>query len=98
MGAPFEFNWYLVVGNPSEIREIGPNKYVTVKSDNRIYPINSEIPIIVKNDGCLGLIKILSFTVKSYETIIEFEFFQQFHVNNPIAQHYYNMYLYMKNK
>ncbi|KEI87640.1 hypothetical protein N492_11875 [Clostridium botulinum B2 267] len=98
MGAPYEFNWYLVVADKSEIKEVSDNKYVTVKSEHRIYPINSEIPLIVKNEGCIGIVKILNFTIKEYQTIIEFEYMDKLSVDNLVAKHYYDMYLYMKNK
>lgn len=98
MGAPYEFNWYLVVADESEIKEIGNDKYTTVKSEHRIYPINSEVPLIVKGEGCIGIVKILSFTIKEEETIIEFEYMKKLKLDDPVSKHYYEMYLYMKNK
>lgn len=98
MGAPYEFNWYLVVANEEEIKEVGNNKFLTVKSDQRIYPIKAEIPLILKKKGCIGLVRILSFTVTENETNIEFEYKEKYDIDNVISKHYYNMYLEMKNR
>lgn len=96
MGAPYEFNWYLVVSDYEKMEEIKNNRYSTIKSENRIYPINSEIPLIIKEIGCIGIVKILSFTVNKDETIIEFEYVKKFKANAEVAKHYYEMYKLMK--
>lgn len=97
MGVPYEFNWYLVVENESKIIK-KDNKYSTTKSEHRIYPINSEIPLIFKGKGCTGLVRITSFKINYDTTEIEFEYIQTFDTTDKIANHYYNMYLKMKNK
>lgn len=97
MGVPYEFNWYLVIENETKINKHG-NKYSTIKSEHRIYPINSEIPLIFKDKGCIGLVRITSFKINCNTTEIEFEYIQDFDITGEIAKHYYDMYLYMKNK
>lgn len=98
MGAPYEFNWYLVIANYDKIKRENNNKYITTKSECRIYPINSEIPLIIKQIGCIGIVKIVSFTIRDKETLIEFEYVEKINENTKIAQHYYNLYKLMKNK
>ncbi len=98
MGAPYEFNWYLVVADKHEIKEIGKNKFSTLKSENRIYPINSEIPLIIKKIGCIGMVRILKFSIDINSTEIEFEYVSELDSKSEISEHYYNMYLEMKNK
>lgn len=98
MGAPYEFNWYLVVSNNDAIKEKEKNKYITTKSENRIYPIDSEIPLIIKKVGCIGIVRILRFSIEKASTEIEFEYAAKIDSNSDISKHYYNMYLEMKNK
>ncbi|GEA33635.1 DUF2584 family protein [Clostridium diolis] len=98
MGAPYEFNWYLVVASNDAIKEIGKNRYGTLKSENRIYPINSEIPLIVKEIGCIGVVRILRFTIDKDSTEIEFEYVSELNLDGKVSKHYYDMYLEMKNK
>lgn len=98
MGAPYEFNWYLVVANKDAIKEIEKNKYSTLKAENRIYPINSEIPLIIKKVGCIGIVRVLRISIDKDNTEIDFEYAFELDSNSEIAQHYYNMYLDMKNK
>lgn len=98
MGAPYEFNWYLVVANKDSIIKIDNQMYSTLKSENRIYPIDSEIPLIIKNVGCVGIIRINKFSVYKNSTEISFEYVMKLNPNDNIANHYYNMYLEMKNK
>lgn len=98
MGALYEFNWYLVVTKKDAIKQKEKNKYTTLKSESRIYPIDSEIPIIVKEVGCIGIVRILKFSIDKDNTEIEFEYVSKLDSNNEVAKHYYNMYLSMKNK
>jgi hypothetical protein len=95
MGAPYEFNWYLVIANTDMIKQIN-NIYSTIKSEGRIYPIDSEIPIIVKEKGCIGIVKILKFSIDKYNTEVEFEYVSKLDATSEIAKHYYEMYLNMK--
>lgn len=98
MGAPYEFNWYLVVANKDSIKELGENKYITLKTESRIYPINSEIPLIIKEIGCIAIVRVLKFSIDKNSTEIEFEYVSELNLNNEISKHYYNMYLEMKSK
>lgn len=97
MGAPYEFNWYLVVENEDAIKK-NKNTCTTLKKDNRIYPIESEIPLIIKEVGCIGIVKIVRFSVDKNNTEIEFDYVMKLDTNDVISKHYYDMYISMKNK
>lgn len=99
MGVPYEFNWYLVVSSERAINRINTvdDKFFTYKDGQRIYPIDAELPLIIKNKGCIGLVKILSFKVSNNSTNIEFELVQRMDPSDIIAQHYYNLYKSIKN-
>lgn len=97
MGVLYEMNWYLVLGY-NDLKQIGQNEFICIKNEKRIYPLDSPIPIIFKNEGCLGLVNINSFKVCKNTTEINFSYIEKFDCDNNISKHYYNMYLYMKNK
>lgn len=95
MGYKLEFNWYLVAGCIKDL--IKEDKYTKlVKKEQRIYPIGKIIPLIIKNAGCVGMVKIISTTIKNDETDIVFETIMDFEIDNPIAKHYYDLYKMMK--
>lgn len=98
MGTTYEFNWYLVVESNDSIMKKDKNKYFTIKSESRIYPVDSEIPLIVKKIGCIGVVKIVRFSIDKNSTEIEFEYVSKLELDSEISKHYYNMYLDMKNK
>ena len=97
MGVTYEMNWYLVVSDKNNLSKVSDNMYITVKTERRLYPINSELPLIIKNIGCIGIIKIISFKIYKDKTEIEFEYIEKLETCNDISQHYYNMYKSMKN-
>lgn len=92
MGMPYEFNWYLVVKDGNAIQCLGNNLFQTVKQEARIYPLESEIPLITKIDGCVGMAKIKEFAVKETETTIIFEITHKYDPKEEIAQHYFGNY------
>lgn len=96
MGVTYEMNWYLVVSDKNELSKVNEKIYKTIKKERRLYPINSELPIIIKNLGCIGIVKILCFKIYEDKTEIEFEYVEEFETCNDISQHYYNMYKLMK--
>jgi hypothetical protein len=98
MGAPYEFNWYLVVANEDAIMVNDKNTYTTIKSESRIYPIESEIPLIIKKVGCIGIVRIVKFSVDKDSTKIDFKYVMNLNPNDVISKHYYDMYICMKNK
>ena len=59
MGMIIEFNWFMVVANENKILEEQEDLFYTIKSEKRIYPIGFQIPLIVKEQGCIGMIKVL---------------------------------------
>lgn len=98
MGVVYEINWFLVIASIEDIEEIDNKKYNIKKSEKRIYPIDSEIPLIIKNTGCIAMVNIESFEVNKNSTSIVYYLVKEFDVNSEIAKHYYEMYKYMKNK
>ncbi|MDO4536356.1 MAG: DUF2584 family protein [Clostridium perfringens] len=98
MGVLYEINWYLVASSKKDIVKINDNKYILEKSEKRIYPIDSEIPLIVKNVGCIAIIKINKLIVDKKNTSIEFFIIKEFNIDSEISKHYYEMYINMKNK
>ena len=92
MGVLYEVNWYLVVSGKSAVTETKENRFVTTKSDKRIYPIEAPVPLIFKKDGCIGMVEIKSLSINNDETEIEFEFIEKFDSENSIGKHYYDMY------
>lgn len=92
MGVLYEVNWYLVIGTESDIEEISTNKFTTVKTEKRVYPIGAPIPLIIKNIGCIGMVEVENIKIGKKTTEIEFSFSEKFEPDNVIASHYYNMY------
>ena len=72
MGLVVEFNWFMVVADLDKILVEDEVKY-TIKSEKRIYPIGFQIPLIIKGQGCVGMIKILKTVIDQNETKIYFE-------------------------
>ena len=77
MGVTYEMNWYLVVSDKNELSKVNEKIYKTIKKERRLYPINSELPIIIKNLGCIGIVKILCFKIYEDKTEIEFEYVEE---------------------
>ena len=98
MGVVYEMNWYLVASNKEDIIKIKDNKYKLEKSEKRVYPVDSEMPLIIKNIGCIAIVKIDKFMVDKKNTNIEFSIIKECNVNSEISRHYYEMYMRMKNK
>ena len=92
MGVSYEVNWYLVVGNESDLLEISPNKFIAVKTEKRIYPIGVPIPLILKKNGCIGMVELDSIKIAKENTDIEFTLIKRFTSEDVIAKHYYDMY------
>ena len=97
MGVLYEMNWYLVASDRNDIKKLNGDEYRLEKSDKRVYPIDSEIPLIIKNIGCIAMIKINKFEVDKKNTNIVFSIIKEFDINNEIAKHYYEIYKNMKN-
>lgn len=97
MGVLYEMNWYLVASDRNDIKKLNGDEYRLEKSDKRVYPIDSEIPLIIKNIGCIAMIKINKFEVDKKNTNIVFSIIKEFDINNEIAKHYYEIYMNMKN-
>jgi hypothetical protein len=97
MGVLYEMNWYLVASDRNDIKKINGDEYRLEKSDKRVYPIDSEIPLIIKNIGCIAMVKVNKFEVDKENTNIVFSLIKEFNINNEIAKHYYEMYMNMKN-
>lgn len=98
MGVLYEINWYLVASNKEDIVKINDNKYSLKKSEKRVYPVDSEMPLIIKNVGCIAIIKIDKFAVDKNNTNVEFSIVKECNVNSEVSRHYYEMYISMKNK
>lgn len=96
MGVKYEMNWYLVVDDEERIELCYPYGFHTKKDELRIYPLDSMIPLIIKNKGCVGIIKIQAITLEENKTFIYFDYEEKFNIYHPIAKHYYDMYLRMK--
>ena len=73
MGVLYEVNWYLVATNKREIKKISDREFCLEKADKRIYPINGEIPLIIKNIGCVGIVKINKLIIDKSHTLVYFE-------------------------
>ena len=97
MGMVVEFNWFMVVANESKIIQEN-DLFYTVKSEKRIYPIGFKIPLIIKNVGCIGLIKISKTIIDTTNTTIYFDIIEKYDTNNVVSQHYYDRYLDFKNR
>ncbi|SCI51211.1 DUF2584 family protein [Intestinibacter bartlettii] len=97
MGVLYEMNWYLVLDD-NDLKQTNQNEFICIKNDKRIYPLDSPIPIIFKNEGCIGLVSINSFKVYKNTTEINFSYVKKFDFDSDISKHYYDMYLHMKNK
>lgn len=96
MGVSYEMNWYLVAENEDKIIKLEDDYYKTVKKESRIYPVGSQIPLILKDQGCIGMIEVEEFQVTKDMTEIKFKWFKEFELSEEIKKHYNDMYLYMK--
>ena len=92
MGMIIEFNWFMVVANENKILEEQENLFYTIKSEKRIYPI------IVKEQGCIGMIKVLKTVINEKETRIYFNKTESFDMKSAVATHYYERYLDFKKR
>ena len=97
MGLVVEFNWFMVVADMDKILSEDGMQY-TIKSEKRIYPIGFQIPLIIKGQGCIGMIKILKTIIDQKETKIYFENTASFDINDDVARHYYERYFDFKNR
>ena len=98
MGMVVEFNWFMVVANEDKIQEEEKDLYYTVKSEKRIYPIGFQIPLIIKQKGCIGMIKIVRTVIDENETRIYFKRTESFNSDEAVAIHYYERYLDFKKR
>ncbi|MFZ3172642.1 MAG: hypothetical protein WA118_11790 [Carboxydocellales bacterium] len=96
MGVHYIINWFLVLDSSESYKEIAQNVWYTKNNGQRIYPIAYEIPLIIKDQGCIALVRILNFKVNHSTTEIEFEFERNLAIENEIARHYYELYLIKK--
>lgn len=96
MGVNYTINWFLVLDSSESYKKINENVWYANNKGQRIYPISYEIPLIIKDKGCIGLVRILNFKVNESTTEIEFEFERNFDCENEIARHYYELYLIKK--
>lgn len=99
MGFTVEYNWYLVIQNKEDISVYDDSsfKYI-IKSGNRMYPLNMPIPLIVKNVGCIDMIEVVSVTNTPKGTIVLFDDKISMSINQNIKDHYYDIYLKIKNQ
>ena len=98
MGMIIEFNWFMVVANENKILEEQENLFYTIKSEKRIYPIGFQIPLIVKEQGCIGMIKVLKTVINEKETRIYFNKTESFDMKSAVATHYYERYVDFKKR
>ncbi len=98
MGMVVEFNWFMVVANSSKILTEEKDVFYTIKSEKRIYPIGFQVPLIIKEQGCIGMIKILKTVIDEKETRIYFRQTESFDANSAVGAHYYERYLDFKNR
>lgn len=96
MGVNYTINWFLVLDSLDSFKKTDESIWFAVNNGQRIYPIAYEIPLIIKDKGCIGLVRILSFKVNQSTTEIEFEFERNFDSASEIAGHYYELYLIKK--
>lgn len=97
MGMQIEFNWFMVIADETKI--LSDNEvYYTVKSSKRIYPIGFQIPLILKKQGCIAMIKILKTMIDEKNTYIYFEITEKLDSNSSVAKHYYERYLDFKSR
>ena len=87
----------MVVSGEEKIQEENGYK-VTIKSDKRVYPIGFLLPLIIKNRGCIGMIKVVNTLIDQCQTKICFEIVEKFDTDSLVAQHYYDRYLDFKNR
>ncbi|MFK4784551.1 hypothetical protein [Fusobacterium sp. MFO224] len=92
MGISYEMNWYLVT-TENKFNNINEKIGTIIKEDKRIYPIGAEIPFIIKNVGCMGMVEILSFKVSENSTEVTFKKSDKYKNNKEILNHYYDFYL-----
>lgn len=99
MGFSIEYNWYLVVSEENEISryENSSFKYI-IKSGNRMYPLNMPIPLIVKDCGCIAMVKITAVTNTAGGTIVIFDDQISLSISEDIKEHYYSIYKKIKHK
>jgi hypothetical protein len=96
MGVNYTINWFLVLDSSESYKKTDENVWYAINNGQRIYPISYEIPLIIKDKECIGLVRILNFKVTESTTEIEFEFERNFDRENEIAKHYYELYLIKK--
>lgn len=96
MGVSFELNWYLVIENIDNLEVIDSTTFKVRKNENRIYPIGGLIPIIEKDNGCLGIVEIRGIDIRKDFTNIIFIWNKESDISKDIKNHYYDMYLQMK--
>lgn len=97
MGMIVEFNWFMVVSGEDKILEEQGHNF-TVKSEKRVYPIGFLIPLIIKNHGCVGMIKVINVFIDTNETKVCFEIVEKFEKDSIVAKHYFDRYLDFKNR
>lgn len=88
----YEFNWYLVVKDENLIQSVGEGLFQTTKQGPRIYPLESELPLITKNNGCIGTAVIKEITLTETQTTVKFEIPHKYEPNDVIAKHYFDNY------
>lgn len=96
MGVTFELNWYLVIESIDTLAIVDSMTFKVRKRDNRIYPIGGLIPIIEKENECLGIVQIKGIDIREDYTDIIFIWNKDSGISTDIKDHYYQMYLQMK--
>lgn len=97
MGMVIEFNWFMVVAGHDKIFSEGETFY-TVKDAKRLYPIGFQIPLIIKGEGCIGMIRILKTVIDEKKTQIFFSYTEHFEIDSAVAKHYFDRYLDFKRR
>lgn len=97
MGMVLEFNWFLVVASHDRLISKDGSFY-TIKDTKRIYPIGFQIPLIIKGNGCIGLVKIFKTVIDEKKTQIFFTYTEHFQMDSDVAKHYFDRYLDFKRR
>lgn len=97
MGVAYEMNWYLVVEGQKSILQDSKNN-ITFKKGKRLYPVGSIIPMIHKNYGCVALVEVAGISIGKAGTCVRFNYVENLENDSHISNHYYDMYLKMKNE
>lgn len=107
MGMQLEFNWYLVLKKPPEEIDGGfdgpgfsikeDKFYRTSKDEARIYPVGGVVPVIYQ-DVAIGMAHIRECsqrldTKNEVFTVIDYDMILTFQGNDPVANHYTDMYM-----